>query len=62
MGNQTTGIQNLKMEQYWNILIEDACIEEQNRFEYIYSQANKSKSELQQSIENINKVMKSLLP
>lgn len=62
MGNQTTGIQNLKMNQYWNIPIEFSDFEDQDKFEAIYKQADKSKTELQQSIEKIDTVMKSLLP
>lgn len=34
----------------------------QNDFEFFYTQSYKSKAELQQSIENIDKVMRSLLP
>jgi len=34
----------------------------QNDFKDIVIQADKSKAELQQSIDNIDKVMKSLLP
>lgn len=37
-------------------------IELQNKFKSIVQQADKSKAELQQSIENIDKVMRSLLP
>ena len=36
-------------------------IEEQNRFEEIYKQADKSKFELRKSIEAIDKVIKSLV-
>ena len=43
MGNKTTGIQNLKMDQYWQIPIVDAPMAEQERFEAIYKQSDKSK-------------------
>ena len=62
MGNQTTGIQNLKMDQYMNIGIAIPSIEIQTRFVETLKLADKSKQELQQSIEHIDKVMKSLLP
>ena len=42
MGNKTTGIQNLKMDQYWQIPIADVSVERQNEFEAIYNQADKS--------------------
>ena len=42
MGNKTTGIQNLKMDQYWKIPIADVSSEEQERFVSIYNQADKS--------------------
>lgn len=44
MGNKTTGIQNLKMDQYWQIPIADVPVERQNEFEAIYRQADKSES------------------
>ena len=50
MGNKTTGIQNLKMDRYWQIPIVDASIERQNEFESIYRQADKSGSVLQYRI------------
>ena len=37
------------------------AIEEQRRFEAIYRQADKSKFELKQCIEHIDKVIKSLI-
>ena len=43
MGNKTTGIQNLKMDQYWQIPIVDAPMAEQEKFEAIYKQSDKSK-------------------
>ena len=61
MGNKTTGIQNLKMEQYWQIPIADISIEQQNAFEAIYHQTDKSEFELRKSIEAIDKVIKSLV-
>lgn len=42
MGNKTTGIQNLKMDRYWQIPITDVSIELQKEFESIYRQADKS--------------------
>ncbi|MSS17411.1 restriction endonuclease subunit S [Sodaliphilus pleomorphus] len=42
MGNKTTGIQNLKMDRYWQIPIADVSIERQKEFETIYRQADKS--------------------
>lgn len=42
MGNKTTGIQNLKMDQYWQIPIADVSSEQQERFVSIYHQADKS--------------------
>jgi restriction endonuclease S subunit len=43
MGNKTTGIQNLKMEKYWDIPIADASPEQQEQFVSLYKQADKSK-------------------
>lgn len=43
MGNKTTGIQNLKMDRYWQIPIADISTERQKVFESIYRQADKSK-------------------
>ena len=42
MGNKTTGIQNLKMDNYWKIPIADVSYESQNSFATIYKQADKS--------------------
>ena len=42
MGNKTTGIQNLKMDRYWQIPIADVSIERQKEFETINRQADKS--------------------
>ena len=53
MGNKTTGIQNLKMDQYWQIPIADVSVERQNEFEAIYNQADKSES-AQELVRNIN--------
>ena len=50
MGNKTTGIQNLKMDRYWQIPIADVSIERQKEFETIYRQADKSGSVLQYMI------------
>ena len=43
MGNKTTGIQNLKMDKYWDIPIADAPPEKQEQFVSLYKQADKSK-------------------
>ena len=43
MGNKTTGIQNLKMDKYWEIPIVDASFESQEEFVSLYRQADKSK-------------------
>lgn len=43
MGNKTTGIQNLKMDKYWDIPIADASPEQQEQFVCLYNQADKSK-------------------
>lgn len=61
MGNKTTGIQNLKMDKYWQISIFDVSLESQNDFEIIFNQADKSEFELKKSIEAIDKVIKSLI-
>lgn len=61
LGNQTNGIQNLKVSQYLQLQI---CVPERNKqdeFEMITRQADKSKFELKQAIEKIDKVMRSLL-
>lgn len=44
-----------------NFMVGLPSIEEQNRFEYIYKQADKSKFELRKSIEAIDAVIKSLI-
>ena len=61
MGNKTTGIQNLKMDKYWEIPIVDASSESQEEFVSLYRQADKSKFELKQAIEKIDKVMRALM-
>ena len=61
MGNKTTGIQNLKMDKYWDIPIADAFPEQQEQFVCLYKQADKSKFELKQAIEKIDKVMRALM-
>ena len=61
MGNKTTGIQNLKMDRYWQIPIADVSIERQKEFETIYRQADKSVFELRKSVDAIDKVIKSLI-
>lgn len=61
MGSKTTGIQNLNMSKYLEIGIPNADKEEQLQFVTIVEQADKSKFELKQCIENIDKVIKSLI-
>ena len=61
MGNKTTGIQNLKMDKYWDIPIADASPEQQEQFVRLYKHADKSKFELKQAIEKIDKVMRALM-
>lgn len=61
MGNQTTGIQNLNMDDYMQIAIPVPPREHQELFISIANQAEKSKSELRQAIEKIDRVMKSLM-
>ena len=61
MGNQTTGIQNLNMDDYMQISVIVPPRDLQKQFISIVTQADKSKFELRQAIEKIDKVMKSLL-
>lgn len=61
MGNQTTGIQNLNMDDYMQIAIPVPPREHQEIFISIAKQAEKSKSELRRAIEKIDRVMKSLM-
>lgn len=61
MGNKTTGIQNLKMDNYWKIPIADVSYEKQESFATIYKQADKSEFELRKSIDAIDAVIKSLI-
>ena len=61
MGSKTTGIQNLNMSKYLEIGIPNATTEQQKVFIQITEQADKSKFELRQAIDKIDKVMKSLL-
>ena len=61
MGSKTTGIQNLNMNKYLEIGIPNATTEQQSAFIQIAEQADKSKFELRQAIDKIDKVMKSLL-
>ncbi len=54
--------QRISRKNLGTIKIPCPPIDEQQKFVLIIQQANKSKAELQQSIQNIDKVMKSLLP
>ena len=61
MGNKTTGIQNLKMDRYWQIPIADISTERQKEFESIFRQADKSGSGGRESVALMGKVKKSLI-
>lgn len=61
MASQTTGIQNLSMSDFMAKSIVLPSRDEQNKFEQIYRQADKSKFELRKSIDAIDKVIKSLI-
>ena len=61
MASQTTGIQNLNMTDYMAKEIPLPSLEEQEQFERLYRQADKSKFELKRAIEAIDKVIKSLI-
>lgn len=61
MASQTTGIQNLSMSDFMAKSIVLPSRDEQNKFEHIYRQADKSKFELRKSIDAIDKVIKSLI-
>ncbi len=61
MAKKTTGIMNLKMDDYWKIPIPDVDLEAQEKFVKIYKQADKSISELRKSVDAIDKVIKSLI-
>ena len=61
LGNQTNGIQNLKVSQYLQLQISVPDRTAQDDFERICRQADKSKFELKQAIEKIDKVMRALM-
>ena len=61
MAKKTTGIMNLKMDDYWKIPIPDVDMNKQDAFVEIYNQADNSISELRKSIDAIDKVIKSLI-
>lgn len=56
-----SNILNIKQEYLTNMILPLPIIEEQNKFAIIAEQADKSKFELKQCIENIDKVIKSLI-
>ena len=56
-----SNILNIKQEHLTNMILPLPIIEEQNKFAIIAEQADKSKFELKQCIENIDKVIKSLI-
>ena len=57
LGNQTNGIQNLKVPQYLQLQVCVPNMSEQESFENVMRQADKSKFELKQAIAKIDKVM-----
>ena len=61
LGNQTNGIQNLKVPQYLQLQVSVPDRTAQDDFERICRQADKSKFELKQAIEKIDNVMRSLM-
>ena len=61
LGNQTNGIQNLKVPQYLQLQISVPDRIAQDDFERICRQADKSKFELKQAIKKIDKVMRALM-
>ena len=61
LGNQTNGIQNLKVPQYLQLQISVPDRTAQDDFERICRQADKSKFELKQAIEKIDNVMRALM-
>ena len=61
LGNQTNGIQNLKVPQYLQLQISVPDRTAQDDFERICRQADKSKFELKQAIEKIDNVMRTLM-
>lgn len=60
--NKQTALPSLTKTDLEEIIMCVPLMEQQVQFEVIARQADKSKTELQQSIQNIDKVMKSLLP
>ena len=56
-----SNILNIKQEYLTNMILPLPIIEEQNKFAIIAEQADKSKFELKQCIENIDKIIKSLI-
>ena len=61
LGNQTNGIQNLKVPQYLQLQVCVPDISKQESFEDEMRQADKSKFELKQAVEKIDKVMLALM-
>ena len=61
LGNQTNGIQNLKVPQYLQLQVCVPDRKEQDAFEQVLQHVDKSKFELKQAIEKIDKVMRALM-
>ena len=61
LGNQTNGIQNLKVPQYLKLHVCVPDISKQESFENVIRQADKSKFELKKAIEKIDNVMRSIM-
>lgn len=56
MASQTTGIQNLSMSDFMSKSIVLPPRDEQNKFEQIYRQADKSKSVIQKALVYLNDI------
>jgi type I restriction enzyme S subunit len=61
LGNQTNGIQNLKVPQYLQLQVCVPDRKEQDAFEQVLQHVDKSKFELKKAIEKIDKVMRALM-
>lgn len=61
LGHQTSGIQNLDFHRFMDKTIAVPPIEEQERFAAIATQAEATKASLRQSIESIDRVIRSLI-
>jgi restriction endonuclease S subunit len=61
MGHQTSGIQNLKLQEFLDRIIPLPPLPLQQQFVEIATQAEATKESLRKSIENIDQVIKSLI-